>query len=691
MRRQSMKRLVWLLSAVLLVSIGLVASAQEPASKAPPKAASPQALPLNDVVMYSGGVGYFQRDGSIEGRGDVELRFKVDNINDLLKSMIVQDFYGGRVTTVTYDSRDPITKTLNSFAVDLTTHPGLGKLLEQIRGERIEGAAPNRVVGVVVGVEKKREKVSDKEVGEVEYLNILTGEGLRSIPLNQVQRIKIANEQLDAELRQALEVLASSHEMKKKSVRLEFDGKGRRRVRVGYIVETPVWKTSYRLALSETKPSYLQGWAIVENTTDEDWEKVRLSLFSGRRISFRMNLYEPLYVKRPVVVSELYEALHPQVYGQAMAEQRAMARRQEERAKAAPPMKAFGAMMPSPVPPISEAASDLELQEGVSSAALAMEAGELFRYSIDTPISLARQKSALLPIVTEEIEGTKLSIYNERVHAKHPLNGFRLKNSTALHLMQGPITVFDGGIYAGDARIEDLPPGQERIISYALDLKTEVVPQGLPEKEEVVAAALRKGTLLVTRKSVEERTYQVTNRDQQAKVVLVEHPLRADWRLIEPGEAPERTRDVYRFNVPVDAGSGARLHVREEKQLQQTVRLIDSGPETIGFYVQAKQVSPKVKDALQKVIAFRNRVDQTAAQRGRLEQRIKEITQEQGRIRENMARLAPSSELYNRYVSKLDQQESEIDRLRKEIETLKVTEDKQKQELNDYLLALDID
>ena len=686
-----MKRSVWLLNAVLLVSIGLVASAQESVSEVATKAAAQQALPLSEVVLYSSGVGYFQRDGMIEGRGDVELRFRVDTINDLLKSMVIQDFDGGQVGTVTYDSRDPITKTLKSFAVDLTTHPGLGQLLEQIRGERIEAATPNPVVGVVIGVEKKREKVSDKDVGEVEYLNILTSDGLRSIPLSQVQRIQITNEQLKAELRQALEVLASSHDLQKKSVRLEFDGKGRRRVRVGYIVETPVWKTSYRLALSETKPPYLQGWAIVENTTDEDWNGIKLSLVSGRPISFRMDLYEPLYVKRPVVVSELYESLRPQVHEQAMAEPRAMARRQGERAKAAPPMKAFGAMMPSPAPPISEAASDLELQEGVSSAALAMEASELFRYSIDTPISLTRQKSAMLPIVTQEVQGTKLVVYNERVHAKHPLNGFRLKNSTGLHLMQGPITVFEGGIYAGDARIGDLQPGQERIISYALDLKTEVVPQAAPEKEEVVSASLRKGTLLITRKSVEEKSYQVTNRDQKAKVVFVEHPLRADWRLIEPAEASERTRDLYRFNVSVDGNGGATLRVREEKQIQQTVRLIDSGPDVIAYYLQAKQISPKVKEALQKVIALRDRVDQTAAHRSRLDQRIKEITQEQGRIRENMARVAQNSELYGRYVRKLDQQETEIEGLRKEIGTLKGTEEKQKRELNDFLLALDID
>src|SRR3990170_6019548 len=315
-----MNRPISVLITVLLLSLGLVASAQERTREAANKAAARHPLPLSEVVLYSSGVGYFQRDGSIDGRGEVELRFKVDNINDLLKSMVIQDFDGGQVGTVTYDSRDPITKTLKSFAVDLTAHPGLGQLLEQIRGERVEVATPNPVAGVVVGVEKKREKVSDKEVGEVEYLNLLTADGLRSIPLSQVQRIQLSNEQLNAELRQALEVLASSHDVQKKTVKLEFDGKGRRRVRVAYIVETPVWKTSYRLALSEMKQPFLQGWAIVENTTDEDWENVKLSLISGRPISFKMDLYEPLYVKRPVVVSQLYESLRPQVYEQAMEE-----------------------------------------------------------------------------------------------------------------------------------------------------------------------------------------------------------------------------------------------------------------------------------------------------------------------------------------------------------------------------------
>ena len=197
--------------------------------------------------------------------------------------------------------------------------------------------------------------------------------------------------------------------------------------------------------LSDTEQPFLQGWAIVENTMDEDWQGVRLSLISGRPISFTMDLYEPLYLKRPVVVPELHASLRPQVYGGAMDE--GAHRELEEKARtirgkrldavreAAPPSSATEFMYKRDL-----GRAEMDLQQGVVSAARAAELGELFQYAIKTPVSLARQKSAMLPIVNEEVEGSKVSVYSERVQAKHPLNGFRLKNSTALHLMQGPIT-----------------------------------------------------------------------------------------------------------------------------------------------------------------------------------------------------------------------------------------------------------
>lgn len=673
--------LLWL-GLLLCAGVGVAGSAMAE----PP----PAALPLSEIVLYSSGVGYFQRDGVMNGRQEIELRFKGEQINDLLKSMVVQDLDGGQARAVTYDSRDPMAKTLKTFAVDVTANIGLSQLLERIRGEAVEVAAPGVVRGVILGVERKREKVSDKEAIEVEYLSLVTPDGLRSIPFSQIQRVRIENARLNEELQQALQILASGRDTQRKAVRFEFDGTGRRRVRVGYIAETPVWKTSYRLALTEGKPAFLQGWAIVENTGDEDWRGVRLALVSGRPISFTMDLYEPLYAKRPVVVSELYESLRPQVYDQAM-EARAEEKAARDRAEASMARMAPRVGEAAVMRPAAPASRPLALQEGVSSAAETREAGELFEYRIREPLTLLRHKSAMLPIVNGEVAGEKLSIYNERVHVKYPLNGFRLKNTSGLHLQQGPITVFDGGTYAGDARIESLPAGQERLISYALDLKAEVDPKAQPGSEELVAASLRKGVLLVSRKAVQEKTYAVASRDTKPKTVLVEHPRRAEWTLVAPGAPAERTRDAYRFAVPVAAGATASLTVREERRIQESVRIADSGPDVIGIYLQARQVSPKVKEALQKIVALRNQVEQTVTRRSRLEQRSKEIGEEQRRIRENMARLPQNSELYARYVGVLGQQETELDKLRVETENQRNTEARQRRELQDFLLGLEID
>src|SRR5207248_8516544 len=110
----------------------------------------------------------------------------------------------------------------------------------------------------------------------------------------------------------------------------------------------------------------------------------------------------------------------------------------------------------------------LNFREGVASAAITTELGEYFQYEIEQPVSLPRQKSALLPIVNQPVEATRVSIYNEQVHAKFPLLGLRFKNTTGLHLMQGPVTVFEANSYAGDARVADLQPNETRLLSYAV-------------------------------------------------------------------------------------------------------------------------------------------------------------------------------------------------------------------------------
>src|SRR5262249_43924359 len=225
---------------------------------------------------------------------------------------------------------------------------------------------------------------------------------------------------------------------------------------------------------------YLQGWAVVENPSDEDWNNVRMSLVSGRPISFQMDLYQPLYVPRPTVEPELFASLRPPTYTEAMdklgdirQEQvptRALTDRAEiskkslKRAGDADDDMAKRArqtvqarLLAAGAISAEEAAAHFGIANApVASAAVAHNLGDFFQYVIDHPVTLPRQKSAMLPIVSTNVEGARVSIYNEHTLAKHPLLGLRLKNSTGVHLMQGPITVFDKNTYAGDSRIMDL-------------------------------------------------------------------------------------------------------------------------------------------------------------------------------------------------------------------------------------------
>ena len=569
-------------------------------------------------------------------------------------------------------------------------------------------------------METRKQQIGENTTIDVDVLNLLTDAGLRAVPMDTISTLKLTNEKLDAELRKALALLASAHATDKKSVELSFMGKGERRVQVGYIQEAPVWKTTYRLVLGNDKSNekpLLQGWAIVENTSEDDWNKVNLSLVSGRPISFVMDLYQPLYVPRPEVQLDLFASLRPQTYGQDLAgkdremaavELRAnMLSAAESGNRAGGEARAMGGMggavmgrmyVRAPAAaPAEPPAGNLEAKDvfaltgsGVQSLAQAAEMGSLFQYKIDTPVSLPRQQSAMLPIVTADVKGEKVSIYNQNVLAKHPLAGLQFTNTTGLHLMQGPITVFDGGSYAGDAKIEDLPPDAQRLISYAVDLDTEVAPLNKNRPEELLSVQIMKGTMIATRKYVRQQEYTVKNSGKAQKKVLIEYPLDASWKLVKPEKPAEKTRDLYRFAVEAKPGEPALLTVEEERTDAQHIALTNLDDGSIKFYLSEKVVSDKVKDALREIVKRKAELGQLAADRQQLEQRIHDIGDDQTRIRQNMAQLDRNSDVYKNYVKKFSDQEAEIETLRAQIATLAGDESAKRKSLDEYMMGLDL-
>jgi hypothetical protein len=659
-------------------------------------------VPVSKVMLFSSGVGYFEHTGSVRGTSSTELRFKTSQINDILKSLVLLDQDGGKVGLITYPSQDPLTKTLRSFQVDITRNPSLADLLNQLRGARVTvQAQAERLSGTILGVENRRKAAERGETIETPVLNLLTGASIRSVELQSISNLSLDDPQLQEELTKALAALAQARDQDKKPVTINFAGNGERRVRIGYVVETPIWKTSYRLLLGDKKSSGgLQGWAIVENQTESDWNDVSLSLVSGRPISFTMDLYQPLYATRPNVIPELFASLRPQLYDAAMSTD--SARRATMPAATPAPASfpqsksiGYGADGRRLMNQLNESVTisgimmDSLSASSVQSIASAAKLGELFSYTVGN-VTLPRQKSAMLPIITDSVELERLSIYNAFVLRTNPLNGVRLKNTSGKHLLQGPVTVLDNGSYAGDARIDNLPPGQERLLSYGIDLDVVVDNTKNAESASVVSAKINKGMLILERKLVASVEYAADNKSNRDKTLVIEHPIRIGWKLVDTQKPMETTPTLYRFKGTASANKVTTLAVKEEHVRNETIAMLHADLGQLMLYSRTGEIPKTVRDALTRAVQLKQAVIDAERQMNARGQRIAEITAEQNRIRENMKTVAHNTQYYERLLAKLNEQESSIETLQKERAALEARRDGLRRDLEEFLNGLTV-
>jgi hypothetical protein len=264
--------------------------------------AGPDRLAITRIVLYKHGVGYFEREGTVSGDATVPLTFKTAQMKDVLKSLFAIDLGGGRISTILYDSKDPIQKQLEDILFRVPEGSALTQFLAQLKGARVRvhaGATP--AVGSVLGIEPVQRRVNDTVVTTHKLVLMRDDGAIVPVDILDASSIEILDETVRNDLARMMDIYAKARYADRKTVNLRALGEGERRVRAGYIIETPIWKTSYRLLLEEGQAPLLQGWAIVENRTDEDWNDVRLSFVAGSPLSFVLDLYTSYYPKRPVV------------------------------------------------------------------------------------------------------------------------------------------------------------------------------------------------------------------------------------------------------------------------------------------------------------------------------------------------------------------------------------------------------
>ncbi len=652
-------------------------------------AASAAELPVKQVILYKHGVGYFERSGELRAGEAARLDFKASEMNDVLKSLTIEEAGGGKVTGVRYDSSEPLEKKLAEYSFNLAKSQSLALVLDQFRGARVQMTyGTTQVSGAIVSGRLTPES-ADKQPARELLVILADGGDLRTLDLAAATSIKLADPSMQLQLKDYLTALANSRTKDQRSVYIDSTDKSVRKLFAGYMIPAPVWKSSYRLMYKDAAQPVLEGWAIVDNTTGEDWTNVNLSLVSGRPISFISQLYEPKYIARRTADLQDEIAQGPVLYEGAM-DQKA-----ESRAYAAPapppaPMMAKSAMrMGGVVGGIIGGRADT--MSSVNPATQGRELGDLFEYRFSTPVTVKRNESAMLPFLQQKLNSRKLVIYSTDDNQKNPLNAAEITNVTGKTLDGGPITIFDGGAYAGEALMDTLKADDKRIISYGIDLGTRISSEYAGKGAQILEIRANNGVLVIRNSSQETRTYTAKNVDKKAKTWLIEYPIRPDYRIINQ-KPTETTSTKYRFEVKLPAEGKADIAITEERVYSESYSVSNLTPDWIVSYISNKQLSAAGRQKLQAIIEQKNKIVAISKQLTTLEGQSKEIIADETRLRENIQslnRVNGQQEQVNRYAGELANKEAQLAKLRDQIAAAKTQKTTLENDLNVMIEKLD--
>ena len=625
-------------------------------------------LPVKRVVLYKHGVGYFERAGEVPSGQTARLEFKPNDMNDVLKSLVVDEQGGGRVTGVRYDSANPAQSSLNVEA-----GVALAKFLDGLRGANVDvELVAGRISGAIVS---GRVVPSTDQKAQQELLVLLTDGGeLRTLDLAGANTVRLTDPLLQLKLREYLQSMAGLRTQEQRAVYIDGESTRARQIRASYLLPTPIWKSSYRLILGAAP--LLEGWAIVDNTTDSDWSGITLSLVSGKPVSFQSRLYAPKFIERPFADLAEERAVAPELYRGAMA-------------GSPPPAAMVAPMVKSRAARLDTAAMFAEAAPAQSNVAVettGRELGELFEYAFATPVTVKKNESAMLPFLQQPVQARKLLIYSDESQA-NPRTASEITNNTGKTLDGGPITVFDNGAYAGEALVETVKAGDKRLISYGIDLGTRITTNFDSEERQVREIRASRGVLMAKGSREETKTYTIKNVDPRAKTLIIQHPLRAGYKLI--GVTPvEKTATDYRFAVELKPNAEQTFTVKEEFVVEQTYLLSSDTADQIEIFLRNPTLSPAGKQALGKIQALKAQIAAVVQSIQANQSQTAGLVKDQERLRENIRSLnsvTGQEQQVQRYARDLAERETRIVALRDQLQAEQQKRAALESELNAFL------
>jgi len=637
------------------------------------------ALPIVHVTLYKHGVGYYRRRGAVKGES-VELTFRREEMDDLLKSLTVIDYGTGGVRGVDYDTPQSREEKLAGNSIVLADARSVRDLLRSLRGRSVQLALKEgrTATGTLVGLDE-----DDARPLEVSVVSLLAEETETVLvyPLDQLLGVTLRDGRAAADLRFFLKSAQGEESHRSITVRLT---PGKHDLEVGYIAPAPTWRVSYRLVTETTEAAagqakaLLQGWGIFDNRLEEDLVGVELTLTAGMPISFIYDLYTPHTPRRPRAKDEERTAAAPVMLKSAIAEDL----EEEVSEGAIAPSRAVHALM---APSLEDAA------ESVESAAEGEALGELFQYRVKEPVTVARGQSAMVPIVTAGLEARRELVYNREKMPVHPVAVLRFENASGLTLERGPVTVLENGEYVGEGVLPFAVAGEEAVIAYAVELSVRV-KEKVEWEEHFHTLDIKKSYLLEQYYRVRKTTYEVDNHGEKSRKVLLEHPPAPGYEVFDTPDPAEKTADTLRYAVEAAPGKVTSLTVRERMLRARKEEIRSLSHKKLKKYLKNRFLDAETFRQLEALLGIWDEIDRLEEEIEEEKEARKELWSDQKRIQKTMNALSEKGEegrLRSQYVEKLKRSEEDLARIERRIREIKGAIEGKKTELEKRMEALE--
>ena len=655
--------------------------------------------PLKRVSLSSAGVGYFEHEMEINGATTLTLSVARDQIDDVLKSLTVTGAAGGAVS-VRMPGSEPLERSFRDLPFTPAALSSPIRLLSELRGSEVIIEGPRAIRGQLMAVEAENVQAQDsgRTILTRTRVSVMTKDGLQQAVLQDVQSLRFADERLRDQVARALGMIAAQQENGPRQLSIVFSGDGKRTVKIGYVVATPIWKVAYRLQLGANDKGRLQGWAILENTSGRDWDEVDLTLLSGNPVTFRQPLYQAYYTDRPTIAVETPNRLLPLIdqgelsFAKVEPPPRPM--------PAAAPLGANTSNMSAQWSPRSRMMADAppapaqgyEVESKPSPVAEASESQSQIVLRLPERQTIASGQSLMTPIIDAEIP----AIRHTMLDGVRPVIAVEIANNAKTGLPPGAITFYDQNAvssYLGDGRIGALPPGEKRLVGFASDLNVRIMREP-PLTTERHSAKIADNVVQVQNRIRTTVSYRMKSSAPEGRIVVIDVPRQPGVTLIEPKETDANVSLIlngYRIRHPLEAGKEDVLNVVTEQVRLESMdfgmlQRVDRSMMDYAYnIVQNGEIDAETKAIFTKLMAMKQVALTAEEEIQQANESRDEIVSEQERLRDNLARIPSGSDLQKRYLKQMAQQEDRMESLLTRIEELRAQKSKADAELRRWL------